>query len=187
MTITDTSNNVIPKCINSNLYNNRFNIKNIKKTGSHKEKDKNLYDKDHIYYIKYNSCIGSKIKNINIDEKSFRKSNISKKLINTSHKNDNKNNEKFLIKFFKDIRGVNRSPAHIKRNTTIKEEDEQFKKASSTCKNMFRSLSPRKGKIKEDTSSENLVNIKTRNKFSDFFCSLINKTFVINFTTTFWI
>ena len=80
-----------------------------------------------------------------------------KKLLFKKTKKDNETSNSL-----KDIRGSDF--VQIKRNTTIKEKNVPLNKINSTCINMFSSFSPKKRKRQTEISSDNVVNIKTRNK-----------------------
>ena len=64
----------------------------------------------------------------------------------------------------KDAIILNKSFVHIEKNSNNKEENELFKKGNATCKNLYSNFSPNKEKRKAGVSSDNLVNIKTKNK-----------------------
>ena len=88
----------------------------------------------------------------------------SKEIKKVESKKNKKENEKIFENSLKIIKRSNKSFGHINRNSTIKEENKLFKKVSSTCDNVFSSFSPNKERRTVDISSDNLVNLKTRNK-----------------------
>lgn len=99
ITITDTYNlNSQKKKLckkESKIHNIKIIDKNIKKNEWHKDIDtyqnKNVNEVKHrLSHIKYNSCINTKNTKINLyEDKSFNNNIISKKEINTSHKEKN--------------------------------------------------------------------------------------------------
>ena len=89
---------------------------------------------------------------------------FSKEMKKLGFKKSLKDNEKFLNNSLMDIRGLNLSFNHT---TTInKEKNGQLKKKNSICRNMLSNFSPKKVKRKTETSSDNLVNMKTLNKLN---------------------
>ena len=73
-----------------------------------------------------------------------------------------KNNDKFLENSFKDSKESNLN--EIKKNASIKEENESIKKRNSLCSNTFSSFSPKKARRKPNIALDSSISIKTKFK-----------------------